>query len=130
MFFQALADLVAAVHFAFIGYVVVGGFLAWHWTRTIWPHVIAVAWGFGTVLYPVGCPLTFLENWARDSAGTEGLPPGGFIDNYITGVFYPDSALGLVRALVIVGVAVSWVGYVRLQRHRAAGPVSGSALPH
>ena len=37
------------VHFGFLGYVVVGGFLAWQWTRTTWAHIAAVAWGIALI---------------------------------------------------------------------------------
>lgn len=117
-----LADVVAVTHVAFIVYVVVGGFLAWRWPRTIGLHVLAAAWGFGTVLVGFQCPLTHAENWARHQAGVAQLPPSGFIDHYLTGVIYPDSALGLVRVLAAVTVLVSWAGYLRLHhRHRRIG---------
>jgi hypothetical protein len=99
-----------------VAYVVVGGFVAWRWPRTIWLHLLAFGWGFSTVLFGFDCPLTYLENWARHRAGVAGLPPSGFIDHYLTGVIYPESALGLVRVLVAVCVVVSWVGYVRRLR--------------
>jgi hypothetical protein len=118
--YRLLADVIAAVHFAFVGYVVVGGFIAWRWPRTIWLHLLAFGWGFSTILYGIDCPLTYVENWARHRAGVAGLPPSGFIDNYLTGVIYPESALGLVRVLVAVCVAVSWLGLVWLSRRRAA----------
>ncbi|MEV0764175.1 DUF2784 domain-containing protein [Nocardia sp. NPDC050435] len=111
MLFRLLADATAAVHLAFVGYVVVGGFLAWRWPRTRWLHLLAFGWGFGTVLIGFDCPLTYLEDWARRRAGQQGLPPSGFIDHYLTGVIYPDSALTLVRALVAVTVLVSWAGF-------------------
>ncbi|MEU8901706.1 DUF2784 domain-containing protein [Nocardia sp. NPDC048505] len=111
MLFRLLADATAAVHLAFVGYVVVGGFLAWRWPRTLWLHLLAFGWGFGTVLIGFDCPLTYLEDWARRRAGQQGLPPSGFIDHYLTGVIYPDSALTLVRALVAVTVLVSWAGF-------------------
>ena len=38
------AGLLVALHFAFIGYVVIGGFLALRWRRTMWLHVPAVIW--------------------------------------------------------------------------------------
>ncbi|GAA5092075.1 DUF2784 domain-containing protein [Nocardia iowensis] len=120
MLYRLLADATAAAHFVFVAYVVVGGFIAWRWPRSIWLHLIAFGWGFGTVLFRLDCPLTHLENWARHRAGQAGLPPSGFIDHYITGVIYPESALVTVRVLVAVGVLVSWVGYGWLRR-RAAG---------
>ncbi|MEV6280065.1 DUF2784 domain-containing protein [Nocardia sp. NPDC051832] len=125
MLYRLLADATAAVHFAFVAYVVVGGFLAWRWPRTIWLHLIAFGWGFGTILIGYDCPLTHVENWARREAGQEGLPPSGFIDHYLTGVIYPDSAIGLVRAAVAVCVLVSWVGYAR--RLRGTRTPAGSA---
>ncbi|WP_459958986.1 DUF2784 domain-containing protein [Nocardia sp. IFM 10818] len=118
MIYRLLADLTAGVHFAFVAYVVVGGFLAWRWPRTIWWHLVAVGWGFGTVLIGYDCPLTYVEDWARREAGQAGLPPSGFIDHYLTGVIYPENALGLVRALVVVAVLVSWAGFAVLFRRR------------
>ncbi|QIS12056.1 DUF2784 domain-containing protein [Nocardia arthritidis] len=120
MFFRLLADAVAAVHFAFVAYVVVGGFVAWRWPRTIWLHLLAFGWGFSTVLFGLECPLTYLESWARRRAGEAGLPPSGFIAHYITGVLYPERALGLIRVLVALVVAASWVGYLWLRHRRAA----------
>ncbi len=121
MGFRLLADTAAALHFLFVAYVVAGGYLAWHFRRTIWLHVLAVVWGFGTVLFAVDCPLTTLENWARHRAGEAGLPPSGFIDHYITGVLYPRSYVELVRVLVVIVVVVSWVGFWVRARHRRAG---------
>ncbi|WP_439956366.1 DUF2784 domain-containing protein [Nocardia nova] len=116
--YRLLADATAGVHFLFIAYLVVGGFVAWRWRWTIWTHIAAVAWGFSTVLFGVDCPLTYLETWARERGGEAGLPPTGFIAHYLTGVLYPRSALDLVRVLVVVLVAVSWIGYIRLGRRR------------
>ncbi|MFE9577987.1 DUF2784 domain-containing protein [Nocardia sp. NPDC006044] len=122
MLYRLLADAVAAAHFAFVVYVVVGGFLAWRWPRSIWLHLLAFGWGFSTILFGQECPLTYAENWARHRAGTAGLPPSGFIDHYITGVLYPENALGAVRVLVAVCVVASWAGYG--WRRRAAGPTT------
>ncbi|MFE6924320.1 DUF2784 domain-containing protein [Nocardia sp. NPDC057663] len=118
--FRVLAELIAVTHVAFIAYVVAGGFLAWRWPRTIGLHLLAAAWGFGTILIGFECPLTHAENWARRSAALAELPAAGFIDHYLTGVIYPDSALGVVRLAAALAVLVSWAGYVRLyqQRHR------------
>ncbi|MEV6769515.1 DUF2784 domain-containing protein [Nocardia sp. NPDC051030] len=120
MIYRLLADVTASVHFVFVAYVVVGGFIAWRWRRTIWLHLMAFAWGFSTVLFGFECPLTDLENWSRHKAGEAGLPSSGFIDHYITGVLYPRSALELVRVLVVLCVLISWAGLIYLSRRRAA----------
>ncbi|TSD97533.1 DUF2784 domain-containing protein [Gordonia rubripertincta] len=108
--YRVLADGIAVLHMMFLLYVLFGGFIAWRWPRTILLHLVAVAWGIASVVLGLECPLTDAENWARHQAGERGLPPTGFVDNYLTGVIYPESALGLVRGLVAVLVVVSWVG--------------------
>jgi Protein of Unknown function (DUF2784) len=99
---------VVAAHFAFIGYLVVGGFLALRWPRTIWLHAPTVVWGIGSITLRLPCPLTGLERWARDHAGMAPLPSAGFIDHYITGVLYPESAVGVVQSMVFTLVLTSW----------------------
>ncbi|MGW0177845.1 DUF2784 domain-containing protein [Nocardia sp. NPDC003345] len=127
MWYRLLADLTAAVHMLFIGYVVAGGFLAWRFPRTIWAHGLAAAWGFGTVLVGYDCPLTYAENWARARAGVAGLPSEGFIDHYLTGVIYPDSMLVQVQILVAACVLTSWAGLWWRSRHRPGGITAGAA---
>ncbi|MEV3964121.1 DUF2784 domain-containing protein [Nocardia sp. NPDC050193] len=117
MWYRLIADMVAALHLLFIGYVVAGGFLAWRFPRTTWLHGAAAAWGFGTVLVGYDCPLTYAENWARHRAGISGLPPEGFIDHYLTGVIYPESMLIEVQLLVAACVLVSWAGLWWRVRH-------------
>jgi Protein of Unknown function (DUF2784) len=123
--YQAVVALVVGLHFAFIGYVVIGGFLALRWRRTIWLHVPAVIWGIGIATNRVDCPLTWVERWARARAGMAPLPPDGFIAHYITGVIYPVGWVLGVQVASFVVVAVSWALYLRLcvrrrRHHRAA----------
>ena len=99
--------VVAAVQFAFIGYIVIGGFLAVRWPRTSWLHIPAVVWVVGFALN-LRCPLTELERWARDRAGMGPLSPEGFIEHYITGPWYPAGAAGIGQVLVFSTVCVSW----------------------
>ncbi|HYR17789.1 MAG TPA: DUF2784 family protein, partial [Mycobacterium sp.] len=47
--FVILVALTVAAHFAFVGYLVIGGFLAWRWPRTIALHVPVVLWGVGSI---------------------------------------------------------------------------------
>jgi Protein of Unknown function (DUF2784) len=104
---------VVAAHFAFIGYLVVGGFLAVRWPRTIWLHIATVIWGFGSIGLHLQCPLTSLERWGREHAGMAPLPSDGFIAHYITGVLYPASMVGVVEAVVFTLVVVSWGLFAR-----------------
>jgi hypothetical protein len=112
MGYRVIGDVAMVLHLAFLGYVLLGGFLAWRWRRTIWLHLAAAGWGFSTVLFGLPCPLTDVENWAREEAGQAGLSSAGFVDHYLSGVIYPQQALGSVRALVAGCVLLSWVGFV------------------
>ncbi|MEV0354571.1 DUF2784 domain-containing protein [Nocardia sp. NPDC050697] len=118
MLYRLLADGTMVVHYAFVAYVVAGGFLAWRRPRTIWVHIAAVAWGFGGILIGYDCPLTALESWARERGGGRPLPDSGFIAHYLTGVIYPESALTLVQAGVAALVLTSWAGVVLRRRVR------------
>jgi len=107
-FFIIVVAVVVVAHFAFIGYLVVGGLVALRWLRTIFLHILAVVWGVGSLSLHLQCPLTDLERWARARAGMAPLPSDGFIAHYITGVLYPADAVGVVEAVVFTVVIVSW----------------------
>jgi len=108
-----LVAIVVAVHLAFVGYGVIGGFLALRWPRTIWVHVPVVVWCVAIEIVDFVCPLTALERWARARAGMAPLPPDGFVDYYLTGTLYPADAKGLVLGLVLLVVVASWVLFAR-----------------
>jgi hypothetical protein len=119
MGYRVLAEATMIVHFAYLVFVALGGFLAWHWPRALGLHLAATFWGFATVLIGLTCPLTSLEDWARRGSGQEGLPPSGFIDHYIEGVIYPERYSVLVHCLVAIAVVASWAGvYIRWRTHR------------
>ena len=110
---ETVVGLIVALHFAFIAYVVVGGFIALRWRRTLWLHVPAVIWGTAIATKRVDCPLTWAERWARQNAGMAPLPRGGFIVHYITGTIYPEGWLLGVQLASFALVAGSWAVYFR-----------------
>ncbi|MGO1834667.1 MAG: DUF2784 domain-containing protein [Actinomycetaceae bacterium] len=118
MGYRLVADVAMGLHFAFLAYLVVGGFLAWRWRRTIWLHLAVAVWGVGSVVIGYDCPLTHAENWGRAHAGGQTLPSTGFIDHYLTGVVYPQDNLVLVQVAVAVIVVISWIGYLVTGRSR------------
>jgi hypothetical protein len=109
--YQLLVAGAVLVHFAFLCYLLVGGFVALHWRRTIWLHVPAALWGIAITTQHFDCPLTVVERWGRAKAGMAPLPPEGFIARYIDGVLYPASWAGVVPAVVLALVAASWLLY-------------------
>jgi uncharacterized protein DUF2784 len=114
---RGLADLVVGVHYTYMAYLVVGGFLAWRWRRTIWLHVAAAIWAMLIIVTKVPCPLTALQNHFRENAGQRPLS-SSFIDAYIRGTFYPADQQTLARLVIAVVVVGSWIGYLRLRSRR------------
>jgi len=122
--YRLLTTLILALHFAFLAFVVFGGFLAWHWPRVIWLHLAAAAWGFAVVVGRLRCPLTDAEDWSRRRAGGAGVTTG-FIDRYIEGVLYPERYAVLMQALAAMVVVISWAGGYALYRRRRARAMAG-----
>lgn len=118
MRYDWLAEGFLVLHFGYLAFVVLGGFLAWRWPRAFFVHLAAAIWGVLIVLAWVDCPLTWAENWARGRAGLARIP--GFIDHYVTGVIYPAEYVNQVRLAVLAVVLASWVGaWVRWRRRRS-----------
>jgi hypothetical protein len=127
---RVLDDITVAVHYLVMGYIVFGGFLVWRWRWTLPIHALAIVWAVISLIFPVTCPLTWLEDTFRHQGG---LPPlsGGFIDTYITGVLYPSNDVLLVQVIAGVIVVVSWVGIVLRsprRQHSDSGRVDSAAM--
>lgn len=118
MLYRAVADLLVALHGAFVLFVVAGGFLALRWRRLAWVHVPAALWGALIEFMGWVCPLTPLENHFRRLAGETGYP-GGFIEHYIIPVLYPAGyTVGLRLALGTIVIALNGVAYWLYFRRR------------
>ena len=115
---------VLALHFGYVAYLVVGGFVGWRWPKAFWPHLAAIVWGMLIVLGWVACPLTAAENWTRQRLG-EAVPTTGLIDRYLTIVIYPARYLTEVRFAVAVVVAVAWAGVLVNWRRRTSNRGTG-----
>lgn len=96
-----LANLIVAIHFGFILFVIFGGFLVLKWRKLIWLHLSAATWGALIEFFGWICPLTNYENSLRSKNGGYA---SGFIEHYIIPVIYPP---GLTREIQIgLGVIV------------------------
>ena len=112
------ADLVVLVHVAFIGFVCLGGLLVLRQLWWMWLHVPAAVWGALVELGGFYCPLTSVEVALRREAGEAGYT-GGFIDQYIWPLLYPEAltrndqiALGGVVILVnLIVYGLVWRRY-------------------
>jgi hypothetical protein len=104
-----MADLVVAVHFAFVLFVLLGGLLLLRWPRIAYLHIPAAIWGAAIELAGGICPLTPLENSLRQQAGSTGYS-GSFIEHYILPVLYPSALTRDIQLLLGVFVLVLNLG--------------------
>jgi len=117
-----LADLVLVVHFGFVIFVSVGGFLvlARPWWASL--HLPCLLYGVGVELIGWICPLTPLEQRLRLQAGEQGYS-GGFIEHYVGGALYPDDwpsvRLWLGLSLLALNLAIYAIVVFRRRRRRA-----------
>jgi len=115
--YRLIAYAAAGAHFAFLAFGIFGGFLAWRWPRLIWLQFAAAAWLVLVVVAGLLCPLTWIEDRARERAGMA-PKPGGFINNYIEGVFYPAGHRTAAMVVAAALVAISWLGLYAIRRRR------------
>ncbi|GII90387.1 DUF2784 domain-containing protein [Sinosporangium siamense] len=127
MGYRILAEVAMVMHFLFLAFLTVGGFVAWRWPKAIWAHFAVVSWGVLSIVTGMECPLSVVEDWGRRAGGQAGLPPSGFIDHYIEGVIYPERYTNLVRVAVGAVIVVSWAGLVMRRRARTRREQEASA---
>ena len=94
---KLIADILVIIHFTFIVFVVLGGFLVLKnsWVSIL--HIPSVLWAALLEIKGWLCPLTPLEHYFRQLSGSNDYT-GGFIDHYLVALIYPD---GLTREMQI-----------------------------
>jgi Protein of Unknown function (DUF2784) len=100
MGYRLLADLVVAVHFAYVTFVVVGQLLIlvglalhWRWVRNWWfrvAHLLAIAIVAGEAVLDIACPLTLWEQRLRDLGGTP-TRGGTFVGNLLHDLIFVEA---------------------------------------
>ncbi len=105
MLHEIAADLVVLLHFAFILFVVLGGFFALKWRRLAWLHVPAALWGALIEFTGWICPLTPLENLLRRAGGAQAYP-SSFIEHYVLPLIYPAELTRELQFALGLGVVI------------------------
>jgi hypothetical protein len=119
--FRAIVYAAIAAHYVFMAFGVFGGFLTWRRPRLIWLQAAAALWMVVIVAAHLACPLTWIEDRAREHAGMT-PKPGGFIVNHVAGIFFPTGHQPAAMVVAGVIVLVSWVGLAVRLRGRSRRP--------
>ena len=82
--------------------------------------------GASRIVFSLRCPLTDLEDWARENGGQQPLSGTGFIDHYLENVVYPERYTRQIQVLAALVVVVSWAGLL-LRRRRNRRETSWAA---
>ena len=104
-----LADALVLAHFAFVGFVLLGGLIvAWR-PNLAWLHLPAVTWAILVEWNGWICPLTPWEQRLRTAGGESGYG-GDFIDHYVVPVLYPPGLTPRIQLLLAAVVIVVNLG--------------------
>jgi hypothetical protein len=100
MVYRLLADLVVAVHSAYVAFVVVGQLLilagvlrGWRWVRNWWfrvAHLAAILIVAGETVLDIPCPLTVWEQRLRAWAGAE-VSRGTFVGDLLHNLIFVEA---------------------------------------
>ena len=122
MLWQILAEVVLLIHFAFIVFVIIGGWFTRKWRWLLWVHLPAVLWAIALEFGGWICPLTPLENYLRQSSGETGYS-GGFLEHYLLSIVYPEGLTPEIQIYLGLGVLlINIVAYSLVWRSRTKGP--------
>jgi hypothetical protein len=116
-FYRTLADVVLALHFGIVVFVVgalplivVGNLRGWPLVNALWlrlAHLVAIAAVAAQAWIGVVCPLTTLEGWLRARAG-QATYETSFIEHWLTRLlFYEAPEWVFTAAYTLFGLAVA-----------------------
>jgi hypothetical protein len=112
MIYRILADVLVALHLAFVLFVALGGILVLRRGSWAWIHFPVAAWGALVEFMGWICPLTPLEVRLRTTGGEAGYE-GGFVENYVIPLLYPGEitrAHQVVLGLLVVALNAAFYG--------------------
>ena len=101
MWYGIAADIVVAIHFAYVAYIVVGQLaimvaapFKWQWARNPWfrfTHLCAIGYVAYEAIYHIRCPLTIWEERLRALAGQATADGDTFLGRLIHNMMFIDN---------------------------------------
>ena len=133
MIYRVLADFIVALHFSFVGFVVLGQMLiwggvarGWGWVRNPWfriLHLLAIMIVGLEAIGGINCPLTIWELRLRQLAG-QSVEEGSFIGRWLHAAIFLDvdpailNSLHVGFALLVLATFLLWPPTFRRRVHR------------
>ncbi|MCA9140655.1 MAG: DUF2784 domain-containing protein [Planctomycetales bacterium] len=133
MAFRMAADVIVAIHFSYVAFVVlgvpitiIGGLLGWNWVRNRWFRGIHLAMILVVVLEAwagITCPLTTWEKEMRGAAGDANYD-GDFIANWLHDAmfFQAEPWVFTVGYTVFGGLVIAILVFVPPRWRRQSSP--------
>ena len=137
MLYQLLADLIVAIHIAYVVYVV-GGLVAiligaWRrrkWIRNPWfriTHLLAILIVVMEIFLKLNCPLTTWENQAR-AAAQQPVDGSAFMDRLLTFILIGSAPRWVINgAYFLFAIAIVATFFWAPPRWKRAGKELGAA---
>ncbi|HUU81331.1 MAG TPA: DUF2784 domain-containing protein [Acidobacteriota bacterium] len=117
--FSVLADLTVLLHLFWIIFLVFGIIFALKRSRWAWLHLGGLVFSLFINLLGMYCPLTYLENFLRESGGHTLGYGGSFMSHYLEMIIYPDLPEKTIRIGEIFFVAINLFVYgILAKRYR------------
>jgi Protein of Unknown function (DUF2784) len=110
--YSLAADAVVVFHFAWILFLA-GGFLIGRRVRwMMWLHISGLVYSILLQIFSWICPLTYLEVWLRDRAGS-GFHSESFIAHYLEKIIYLEVPPSFILFLTLLVIGISAAVYSR-----------------
>lgn len=113
MIYGIAADLVVAIHLAWILFIIGGAAIGWRLAWVKWLHIASLVFSVLLQVFSWICPLTHLEVWLRSLDPAGGAYSGTFIRHYLEKLVYLEAPRGLILGLTFVIIGIS--GYIYLR---------------
>jgi len=116
--YRITADVVVAIHFVWILFLIGGAFIGRRVRWVKWTHLAALGYSVLLQVFDWTCPLTYLELWLwnRTPAGSYS---GSFIARYLEKLVYMEIPRGLLLGLTGIVIGISAVVYYKAMRSRS-----------
>ena len=90
--YRLLARAIAALHIAYVVFVVFGALLVLHWPALRWAHFLAILWALVTLTMDLGCVLTRWEKSLYRRGGLEPYPEGFLLHHVVRADISPAAS--------------------------------------